>query len=829
MLEPELVVSTLEELTELLEDASLQLLAIEDSSGSTESLASLFRDLHTIKGLLGFLDARPLVQAVHVAEDLVGGLQRGEFTLRPGMVDEIFRMLDAVTSFVEDGGQLAEDCREKCLSVVAALEALAVLDGRSVVTSIDEDLVSAVRERTVAHDLAFEAVVDEIENAGAPAGVEDNLWRARWIPHRDCARAGRDPIGDLDALGDAVAWRAVGLARELEPGSLLDPYDVNLDIRVLLWGNRLELTRLLRQDGDAFDLAAGRMLTAPRLDADAGPDPRRPVGTPREAAQLLLEGVAAHLQAFPEATGRGSSATAILSRVLGVLGVDVDPVTLSDSELRVLVSGLVEGVVGDSEPPMPPVEDLATDAENVVPLPVAPARSEPPAPAPARAPARSEPPAPVRGEAPARTEAPAARKTLKVDQARIDRLMDFVGELIVAKNGLPYLALRAEDEFDCRPLSRAIKAQHSVMNRIIEDMQDAVMHLRMVPLSLAFSRFPRLVRDTAQKVQKDIRLVMEGDDPETDKNIAEQLGEPLVHLVRNACDHGLETPDEREAAGKPRTGTVVLRASQVEDHVIVEVIDDGRGLDQERIREKAVSKGMLSASAAATATSAQLMRLILEPGFSTRAEVSELSGRGVGMDVVNTMVRSLGGRIELESVAGRGTTVRIILPISMAVSRLMLFEVSGVRYGVPLSQVVQTLRLGPDDVQRLGGREVTLVREDLVPLLRLREAFQSHGESQGSRFGEAVLVVEVAQGLVGLVVDAFHEGIEAVVKPLTGLMATLPYVSGTTLLGDGQVLLVLDLEDLSHAHHLHADHRAPATDDQRRGGGAAAAVAGGAS
>ena len=146
-----------------------------------------------------------------------------------------------------------------------------------------------------------------------------------------------------------------------------------------------------------------------------------------------------------------------------------------------------------------------------------------------------------------------------------------------------------------------------------------------------------------------------------------------------------------------------------------------------------------------------------------------------------------------------------------------------------LSQVVQTLRLGPDDVQRLGGREVTLVREDLVPLLRLREAFQSHGESQGSRFGEAVLVVEVAQGLVGLVVDAFHEGIEAVVKPLTGLMATLPYVSGTTLLGDGQVLLVLDLEDLSHAHHLHADHRAPATDDQRRGGGAAAAVAGGAS
>ncbi|MBF0335897.1 MAG: chemotaxis protein CheA, partial [Alphaproteobacteria bacterium] len=405
--------------------------------------------------------------------------------------------------------------------------------------------------------------------------------------------------------------------------------------------------------------------------------------------------------------------------------------------------------------------------------------------------------APVVAEKPRvepRAEDRAHVRVLKVDQAKVDLLMNLIGELVVAKNSLPFLSRRAEQVFGSREMGREIKDQYGVIDRIAQEMQGAIMQVRMLPVSQMFQRFPRLVRDLSRKLEKSIDLVVEGEDTEADKDVVETLGDPLLHLVRNAIDHGIEPPAERVAAGKPETAIVRLGARQEADAVVIEISDDGRGIDPDRMRAKAVEKGLIDAAKAAAMSDDEAVRLVFLAGFSTAERITDVSGRGVGMDVVRSAVDKAGGRASIQSRLGQGTMVTLRLPLSMAVTRVLVVESDGRLFGVPMDLVAETVRVPREAIRTFKNAETFVLRDSIVPILRLRGLLGLPDAEP--RADEAILVARLNGGAAGIVIDHFKERIDIILKPLDGMLAGLGGYAGTALLGDGQVLPVLNLKEL---------------------------------
>jgi two-component system chemotaxis sensor kinase CheA len=396
-----------------------------------------------------------------------------------------------------------------------------------------------------------------------------------------------------------------------------------------------------------------------------------------------------------------------------------------------------------------------------------------------------------------RAEDAQVAKVLKVDQAKVDQLMNLIGEMVVAKNSLPYLASRAENQFEVPELGREIKAQYAVINRIAEEMQDAIMQVRMTPVSFVFQRFPRLVRDISRKLGKEVELVLEGEDTEADKNIIEALADPLVHIVRNSLDHGLELPEQRLAAGKPRLGRLLIRAAQESDRVLIEIIDDGRGIDPAVIKRKAYEKGVIDEATLDRIGDQEAINLVFGAGFSTVEAISDLSGRGVGMDVVRSAIDKVGGTVMLTSTTGQGTTLRLSLPLSMAVSNVMIIESDRQIFGVPMDMVVETVRLPRADIHTIKRQQTIVLRGRIVPLVALNDLLGVAAAPAANADDElAALVVRVGGEQVGLLVDDFREVVDVILKPLPGELARLTRYAGTALLGDGTVLMVLNPKEL---------------------------------
>jgi len=388
-------------------------------------------------------------------------------------------------------------------------------------------------------------------------------------------------------------------------------------------------------------------------------------------------------------------------------------------------------------------------------------------------------------------------KVLKVDQGKIDRLMNLIGEMVVAKNSLPYLAGRAETVFGVRELSREIKAQYSVINRIAEEMQHSIMQVRMMPVSFIFQRFPRLVRDISHRLAKEVNLVLEGEDTEADKNIIEALGDPLMHIVRNSLDHGIELPEVRRAAGKAPSGTLTIRARQESDRVLIEITDDGKGIDPESIKAKAFEKGIIDEEKRARMSDQEAVNLVFAAGFSTAEAVSDLSGRGVGMDVVRSAVEKVNGTLVLESTKGAGTRLRLSLPLSMAVTNAMIVESNERIFGVPIDVVVETVRVPRRAIRSIKKSFTTVLRGRIIPLKSLNALLGLSAPQQANDEDEvAVLVVNHLGEAVGIMVDNFRETVDIILKPMAGVLAGLAAYSGSALLGDGSVLMILNIKEI---------------------------------
>jgi len=768
---------------EYLESAASGLLRLERDPTDQGLVNEVFRAVHTLKGASGLFELPGLTRLLHAAEDLLGAARENQLTLDSAIVDLLLDALDRVGHWVDElerSGGLPMDAEGVSAELSRKLRALLPeCEGSA-------EAVSAVSQ-ILPPGWLDNFTETEIQSAIAILGEGGpSLLAIDYLPNDDCFYRGEDPVNLLLQLDPVVA---VKLAWHNHPVPLaeLDPFRCQLRLRALTTMTKEAAEGLFRYVIDQVTLYP---VPADALRPPVAADPRtdiEPASAPLAAiratsAPLANSGMAGRLLAGqrriaampgdPETLRRRS--VALVATLTNLMH------SLDWSALEFDLDGAGLAAAGGTPAPLLALIDLLQAR-----LPVTADQS------PLAMTADKD----IGGLVATGIELRKSSRMLKVDQAKVDSLMTLIAELVVSKNSLPFLAKRAEDVYGSREMGREIKDQYAVIDRLAQEMQRAILDVRMLPVTEVFERFPRLVRDLSRKLGKQIELRMQGEDTAADKNIIEALGDPLIHLVRNAIDHGVEMPAQRLAAGKPECATILLAAFQDGDQVVIEVSDDGKGIDPAVIRAKAVEKGLIDAARAQSLSDQDAANLIFLPGFSTASEVSDLSGRGVGMDVVRTAIDKINGQVTLTSRQGEGTLIRLSLPLSMAVTRVMMVEIDGELFGVPMDGVLATVRIAATQIHHIKNAETFVLRDSIVPLVRLRALLDlpMQGEQAAE---EAVLVARVGAHTVGLVVDRFREGMDVILKPMDGLLAGLKGYAGSAMLGDGRVLLVLNLKEL---------------------------------
>lgn len=387
----------------------------------------------------------------------------------------------------------------------------------------------------------------------------------------------------------------------------------------------------------------------------------------------------------------------------------------------------------------------------------------------------------------------ATMRTIRVDLARIDDIVALVGELLTAKNGMSGLIAQAQALDGGLALSRNVAAAQQDLSRLINQLQRAATDVRMVPLGDTLRRLPRLAREISGQTGKPLHLEVAGSEIEADKTIVDGLYEPLLHIIRNAVDHGIEAEEQRQIAGKPAKGSISVSARQVGHRLELQVSDDGRGIEPDHILTTALARGLISAETAAAFGENDILDLLFTPGFSTADTVSDLSGRGVGMDAVRAAVRRLGGKVTIASTVGKGATIMLSLPTSFAMSRVIVVNVAGEQYGVPMESIAETVRIPAKSITPVRSGEACVLRNRTIPILRLGDIV---GCAARARSEELMLVLELGAAVVGLVVDSIGERFETLLRPPAGLLKAVRGILGTTVLGNGRIVMVLDLEAL---------------------------------
>lgn len=385
------------------------------------------------------------------------------------------------------------------------------------------------------------------------------------------------------------------------------------------------------------------------------------------------------------------------------------------------------------------------------------------------------------------------QQTVRVDIERLENLINLVGELVIGQTRLKDVRNRLAERYPNDPQIESFHEVENQLGHIVSELQEGMMKTRMLPIEQLFNRFPRMVRDIAQKASKDINFVMEGKETELDRNLIEEIADPIIHLLRNSLDHGIEEPDERERLGKQRQGTVLLKATHEENHIVVTISDDGRGIDVEKIKQSAIKKQQITEAEAERMTEKDLVFLIFKSGVSTAKQITDISGRGVGMDIVRSHIEKLNGLIDIETKMGEGTTFSIKLPLTLAIIRSLLIQLGEKQFAIPLANVQEIIRLGQDEVKTIQNQEVGIVRDRILPLVRLHKRLGTTEDEELNKKRLLVVVVGLAEKRVGIVIDRTLGNQEIVIKPLGKYMGVTKYISGATIMGDGQVALILDV------------------------------------
>ena len=473
---------------------------------------------------------------------------------------------------------------------------------------------------------------------------------------------------------------------------------------------------------------------------------------------------------------------------------DIDPNTLSEDQINAEIERLLKvrkaedearraakGSGGGATPATPAAPATAPAAAPTA--PAAPVADKP---------AAAAKPAADGANAPAKAGANASDQTIRVEVGRLDYLMNLVGELVLSKNRLLTIYNDVEERYDGEQFLEELNQVVSSLSLVTTDVQLAVMKTRMQPVAKVFNKFPRVVRDIGRDLNKQIDLIISGEETELDKSIVEEIGDPLTHIIRNSCDHGIEDPATRKAAGKPEKGTIELKAYNEGNHIVIEIIDDGKGIDAEAIRIKAVERGLISENEADTMSNKEIYSIIFRPGFSMAAKVTNISGRGVGMDVVKTNVEKLHGVIDIDSEIGKGTTLKLKIPLTLAIIQSLLVGTQEEIYAIPLANVNETVRVPVDNIYTIEGKNVLRLRDEVLSLVRLSDLF---GVKQVLESGDQtyVVVISVAETKLGIIVDNLIGQEEIVIKSLGSYLANIDGIAGGTIRGDGRVTLIVDV------------------------------------
>ncbi len=451
---------------------------------------------------------------------------------------------------------------------------------------------------------------------------------------------------------------------------------------------------------------------------------------------------------------------------------------------------------GENVPQMPdiveeaPAEEAKAEELTPVPAPAAPIPVSQAAPAAAAAPKVEKKAAP----APAATT---VEQTIRVDVKRLDHLMNLIGELVLGKNRLIKINDDVEERYEGEEFLEELNQVVSIVSLVTTDLQIAVMKTRMLPIGKVFNKFPRMIRDLSRELGKKIELEIGGEETELDKSIVEEIGDPLVHIIRNSCDHGVEDIDTRIAAGKPETGTIGLKAYNEGNHIVIEITDDGAGMDPVFLREKSVEKGVISEKEADIMSDKESFALIFRPGFSTAAQVTNVSGRGVGMDVVKTNIEKLNGLIDIESELGKGTVMKLKIPLTLAIIQALLVGVQEEYYAIPLASVLETVRIGKEEIYTVENRSVMRLRDEVLPLVHIADIFEVEHVFDSSEHAY-VVVLGLAESKIGLIVDTLVGQEEIVIKSMGEYLHGMDGIAGATIRGDGGVTLIVDVAALMH-------------------------------
>lgn len=729
----EILQDFLVEAGEILEQLSEQLVELESRPDDADLLNAIFRGFHTVKGGAGFLQLNELVECCHIAENVFDVLRKGERRVDAELMDVVLEALDTVNSMF---GQVRErgDVTPATPELLAALSRLAEPGGAAaaVAEPVVEAPVVAEEQHQDITDSEFEQLLNSLDAVKAQAEADEQL-------------QGETVSGAGDEITDA----------EFE--SLLDQLHGKGQFSAEVAAPPVAVSAEAASDEitDAeFESLLDQLHGKGTFQADALPAVKAP--TPAVADNAVVASAASD--------------------------------EISEHEFEALLDQLHgKGKFGGD------VAAVEAPAAAKLQAPAAAKADSQPAPKPAAA---APAPAPASKPAPApRAPAPAADKhavseaetTVRVDTARLDEIMNMVGELVLVRNRLVRLGLNSGDE----AMSKAV----SNLDVVTADLQTAVMKTRMQPIKKVFGRFPRLVRDLARQLKKEINLELVGEETDLDKNLVEALADPLVHLVRNAVDHGIEMPDERDASGKARTGRVVLSAEQEGDHILLSISDDGKGMDPNILRAKAVEKGLMDKDAAERLSESDCYNLIFAPGFSTKTEISDVSGRGVGMDVVKTKISQLNGSINIFSAKGQGSKIVIKVPLTLAIMPTLMVMLGNQAFAFPLVNVNEIFHLDLSRTNVVDGQEVVIVRDKALPLFYLKR-WLVQGQVHEEQHEGHVVILSVGTQRIGFVVDQLVGQEEVVIKPLGKMLQGTPGMSGATITGDGRIALILDVPSM---------------------------------
>ena len=739
-LDDEILQDFLVEAGEILELLGEQLVDLEKSPEDPDLLNAIFRGFHTIKGGAGFLAIDALVGVCHKAEDVFDVLRQGKRKVTPDLMDVILQVVDIVNEMFDNvrSGEMPASAESELLESLQSY----TQPGEEV--PAQQETVATIEPEPQETATAIGSELQE--TIPITPEVDDN--ESRVI--KNAADAVEQEFAAMMGIAEEPAQEQEQIA-----------------------------------DGEITEAEFDELLV--ELHGKGGsPTPKQSkVQAPEVPTGEITE--AEFDELLDELHGKGGSPTL---KQTNAQAPEVSTNEITEDEFDNLLdelhgkgkfTGVPEASQEQTEEQEKPAEVIeqtsvkqVAKTENVVPIKkqaVVPSSSKPAKAATAK-----------QGET-----------TVRVDTQVLDEIMNMVGELVLVRNRFQTLGAVAEDE----QISKAV----SNLDVVTADLQLSVMKTRMQPIKKVFGRFPRVVRDLARSLNKEIKLEMVGEDTDLDKNLVEALADPLVHLVRNAVDHGIEDPEDRAAAGKPREGTVVLTASQEGDHIQLSIKDDGKGMNADVLRRIAVEKGLMDEESAARLEDKECYNLIFAPGFSTKTEISDVSGRGVGMDVVKTRITQMNGTVEIDSKEGQGSTIIIKVPLTLAIMPTLMIKLGGQAFALPLASVLEILELDLNANNVVDGQLVVMVRNRALPLFYLGE-WLVNAPDYNSRANESghVVVVNAGGKQIGFVVDQLIGQEEVVIKPLGAKLQGLDGLSGATITGDGQIALILDVPGMLKAY-----------------------------